>query len=118
MDSYNDNTNIKYYRVNHCLFTKEVNGMITGGWNYLEMDACKLPEEVASGWTQVFNGHLGVEFIPALYCGSQVVNGTNHMIIAKAKTVTNPPREYMAKVILYVDLEGKFSLVSIDEIKP
>ncbi len=91
---------------------------MTGEWKYEELSGCMLPEKVATGWTQVFSNHLGVEYIPALYCGSQVVNGTNYMIIAKAKTISNPAREYMATIILYSDLEGHFSLVSVNEIKP
>ena len=91
---------------------------MTGGWKYEEFENCKLPEKVETGWAQVFSDHLGVEFTPALYCGSQIVNGTNYMIIAKGRTITNPSREYMATIILYSDLNDQFSLVSINEIKP
>ena len=89
---------------------------MTGAWKIAEMEACKLPQVVATGFSEVFKNIDGAAYTPVLYCGSQVVAGTNHAIICKQVLVTNPPMEHIVKVVLYENLEGKFQIISIENI--
>ena len=90
--------------------------MLAGGWELVEMESCKLPQKVASGWTEAMEGYVGADLNPVLYCGTQVVNGTNHLIICKAKSVTAEPREYMASVVLHQDPNDNFSVNFVGEV--
>ena len=92
---------------------------IPGGWKILNMEACALPQKVASGFSEVFNGLIGASYLPVLYCATQVVAGTNHMILCKQTLATRDAQEAIVKVVLYEHLPsdgGKFVLTSIDEV--
>lgn len=93
---------------------------MTGAWKLAEMEPCALPEKVATGFTEAFEGLVGAHYIPVLYCGEQLVHGTNHMLICKQTLVTQPPAEHLVKVILNeplpTDEDQNWKIVSIDEI--
>lgn len=90
--------------------------MLSGGWKIADMEACKLPQKVATGFSEAFANLVGAAYTPVLYCGSQVVAGTNHAIICKQILATNPPMEHIVKVVLYENLDGKFQIISIENI--
>lgn len=77
-----------------------------------------LPQKLASGWDEAFEKLLGAKYEPIVYVGSQVVNGTNHMIIAKQNRVTAEPNTAIVKVVLNekaIDAaKSRFTIVSID----
>jgi len=50
------------------------------------MTECKLPDEVQTAWNEVYGKLRGSHHVPVLYCGKQVVNGTNYMVVSR----TNP----------------------------
>ena len=58
-----------------------------GAWELAEMQAAPLPEKVASAFSEITSALVGADYIPVLYCGEQVVHGTNHMIICEQKRV-------------------------------
>lgn len=93
---------------------------MVGTWKLAEMEPCALPEKVATGFTEAFDGLVGAHYIPVLYCGEQLVHGTNHMLICKQTLVTEHPVEHLVKVILCeplpTDEEQNWKIVSIDEI--
>ena len=93
---------------------------IPGGWDYVKMSACALPEDVASAFSQTLGRLMGAEYVPVLYCGKQVVEGTNYLLICQQTLVTKPRTIHMVKVILYKPLENETdkecSIVSIIEI--
>lgn len=91
---------------------------MVGGWKVDLMCLCdgKMPQKLASGFTQAFEGHVGASFKPVLYCGSQLVNGLNHMFICEETLVTNPPAKHVARVVLHESLEGKFNILFIEQI--
>ena len=89
---------------------------MTGAWKIAEMEPCKLPQGVATGFSEVFKNIDGAGYIPVLYCGSQVVAGTNHAIICKQTLVTQTPVEHVVKVVLYENLGGQFQIISIENI--
>ncbi|MCL2611413.1 MAG: hypothetical protein FWE02_07035 [Defluviitaleaceae bacterium] len=91
-----------------------------GGWE-INPSMCP-PEAVATGFNQVFEHMVGVKYKPLLYCGSQLVNGTNHMIIAEATLVTNPPSNRIVKIVLHQTIpteehiNGVFSILKIEQV--
>lgn len=98
-------------------------GFLKGGWvidPVITVD--KLPEKLATGYYQAFENWEGASYKPLVYCGTQVVSGTNHMFICEQTLVTNPPMKHIAKVILHETLpaEGKlygdFSIMLIETI--
>ncbi len=89
--------------------------MTVGGW-IAEPAVGKMPQRLATGFTEVLEHYVGASFVPVIYCGRQIVNGTNYMIICTSTKVTNPPSEGVVKVILNEGTDGEFTIVSIDEL--
>ena len=91
-----------------------------GGFNFDVLQPCALPEKVATGFTEVFSKHLGADYTPVLYCGTQTVHGVNHMIICKMRICHPEAPDKLAKVILNQlpddEINSKWSIVSITEI--
>ena len=89
---------------------------MVGAWTLAKMDAVSLPENVASAFSAVTKGLVGAGYVPVLYCGEQIVNGTNYMIICKQTLVTNPPLEHLVAMVINCSVQGSCSIVSIDQI--
>lgn len=92
-----------------------------GGWELANMQACGLPEKVASGFSEVTLAMVGARYIPVLYVGSQVVHGMNHMIICKQTLAVQGATEHLVKMVLNQNcddgsLVGKWSVVTIEKI--
>lgn len=96
-------------------------GILTGGW-YVEVAVGSLPEKVATGFGEVFQEIVGAQYTPLVYCGSQVVCGTNYMIICEQTLTTNPPEKHVVKVVIHESLPeegqimGEFSLLYVETI--
>ena len=94
---------------------------IQGGWELANMQACALPEKVASGFHEVTQGMVGAKYVPVLYVGMQVVHGINHMLICKRTLAAQGAPEHLVKMVLNQvpdesSLVGKWSLVSVEQI--
>ena len=89
---------------------------MTGSWNILKMEPCKLPQKLATGFSEVTKEIVGASYEPVLYCATQLVAGTNHMLICNQTLVTNPPKKSIVKMILHETLDGKFIILSIENI--
>lgn len=91
-----------------------------GSWTIVEnIPACNLPQKVASGFTETTKDLLGANYKPLVYCATQVVNGTNHMIICEQTLLTNPPKKAIIAMKLHQSLPAdgeKFSILSIENI--
>lgn len=90
--------------------------VIPGGYELAPMNACALPEEVASGYTAVVTPLVGADYLPVLYVGRQTVAGVNYMIICKQTVAAADAPEHLVKVVLNSDLKGAWALLSIDPI--
>lgn len=88
---------------------------MVGAWKLADMEAAKLPEKAATAFSEVTHELVGAEYVPVLYCGEQLVNGTNYMIICKQTLVTNPPAEHLVTMVINCSEQGS-KIVSIDEI--
>lgn len=89
---------------------------ILGGWNYQDMPACNLPQQVATAFSKAFEGFVGVEYVPVLYVASQLVSGNNYCIICKTTTIVNPPIPGCKVVYIYADLEGNSHITRIEDV--
>ena len=89
---------------------------MVGAWTLAKMEAVDLPEKAAAAFSKVTNGMVGAKYIPVLYCGEQLVNGTNYMIICKQTLVTNPPEEHLVTIVINCSAQGSCSIVSINQI--
>ena len=87
-----------------------------GGWVLENFTGVKLPQKVASGFVSVTGGLVGTEYQPVLYVGKQIVNGTNHCVLAIQKLITATPEERLVKVILNESPRGEWSLGSVSGI--
>jgi len=87
-----------------------------GGWKYQDMQACNLPQPVATAFSKAFEGFVGVSYVPVLYVASQLVAGTNYCIICKTTTVTNPPILGCKVVYIYADLQGNAHITRINDV--
>ena len=86
---------------------------VLGGWNIDEMKSVNLPQKAQSAFTAVTGGLVGAEYMPVLYVGSQVVNGTNYCILAVQTIITGNPEKRLVKMIINVSANGTASLVSV-----
>ncbi len=89
---------------------------LLGGWDVSEMKGVNLPQKVQSAFTAVTARLDGQDYEPVLYVGSQVVNGTNHCILALQRLVVPGPESRLVKMIINVDTKGTARLVSVSGI--
>lgn len=94
---------------------------LIGGYELAPMEVCSLPEQVATGFSQITEALLGAKYVPVLYVGKQIVHGTNHMLICKQTIVTLGAPEHLVTMVLNQNCDdgsivGKWSLVSIEPI--
>lgn len=89
---------------------------VLGGWNIDEMKSVNLPQKAQSAFTAVTGGLVGAEYMPVLYVGSQIVNGTNYCILAVQTIITGNPEKRLVKMIINVSSNGTASLVSVSGI--
>lgn len=92
-----------------------------GAYKLAPMEACPLPEKVATGFGQVTQTLVGAKYLPVLYVGEQVVHGLNHMLICRQTLVTKDAPEHLVKMVLNQNLDdgslvGKWTLVGIERI--
>ena len=95
---------------------------LLGGWEIEEMEPCPLPEKLATGFSQAMEDLVGATYVPVLYCGKQIVAGTNYLLICKGKLATKDAQETVVAMTLYEtlptkgELLGTFSISNIERI--
>ena len=94
---------------------------LTGGWELVEMQACSLPEKVATVFGEVTQTMFGAKYEPVLYVGTQVVHGVNHMLICKQTLAVQDATEHLVKMVLNQNIDdgslvGKWSVLTIEQI--
>ncbi len=88
---------------------------MVGAWNLAAMKPVNLPERVATAFSEVTNSLLGAKYVPVLYCGEQLVHGTNYMIICKQTIVTLGAPEHLVTMVINCSEQGN-SIVKIEQI--
>lgn len=87
-----------------------------GSWELVDMKACNLPEDVATGFSDVTQGLVGAKYTPVLYVGKQIVQGVNHMIICEQTLATGGAPKHLVRMVLNSAIGGAWSIVSIEQI--
>lgn len=69
----------------------------------------KMPQKAASAWVKV-DELTGATYKPLLYCGKQIVKGTNYFFIAEQelKTITDETR--IVKIVVN-EFNGEYSVI-------
>ena len=92
-----------------------------GGWTLAPMEGCNLPQQVATGFSEVTQAMVGAKYVPVLYAGTQVVHGLNHMLICKQTLAAQGAPEHLVKMVLNQNTDdgsivGKWSVVAIEQL--
>ena len=93
-------------------------GSVSGGWELFDNEAAALPEDVQTAFDKATEKYTGSELEPVAYIASQVVAGTNYMILCEATTTTEKPERSYQMVIVYADLEGNAEITNISTVDP
>ena len=99
--------------------TERKESTMLGTWEIAKMKKSSLPEKVASGFSEATKNLKGAKYRPVLYCGKQIVAGTNHMIICKQTLSDREGTEHVVAMMLHQPLpkQGKkWEIVSITPI--
>ena len=91
---------------------------VTGGWELHDNEANALPEDVQAAFDKATEKFTGSELEPVAYIASQVVAGTNYIILCEATTTTEKPERSYQMVIVYADLEGNAEITNICKVDP
>lgn len=82
-----------------------------GGFQFENFEGLtKMPQKAASAWAKV-DELVGCSYKPLLYCGKQLVRGTNHCFIAE-QTIIGITQEKRIVAIVVNEFNGDFSIVS------
>ena len=73
-------------------------------------------EEVLAAFNEALTGLDGVDYYPIAYIGSQVVAGTNYMILCRAKAVVPNAEPTFKLVTIYKDLSGNSEIHDIRDV--
>ena len=60
---------------------------MVGTWN-VKVHVDGMPQQVATAFGDILGNLFGAKYNPIAYLGEQVVNGTNHAILAEQTVVT------------------------------
>ena len=91
-------------------------GPMTGGWEIAGQELqAKLPEEVATAFSKATETLTGTTLEPVAYVGSQVVAGTNYMVLCRATSATEEPETTYQMAVIYADLEGNAEVTSLKD---
>ena len=88
---------------------------VSGGWELFDNKANALPEDVQISFDKAMETFTGSELKPVAYVASQVVAGTNYMILCEAATTTEQPKSSYQMVVVYADLEGNAEITQVKE---
>lgn len=82
-----------------------------GGYEFEEFETAKLKQRPSSAWSAVETQELvGATFKPILYCGKQVVRGTNHLFIAEETLATLGATKRIVAIVVN-EFNGVFEVV-------
>ncbi len=85
--------------------------VIAGG--YTDAASPVVPDDVKAVFDKAAATLTGVGYEPVAYLGSQVVAGTNHLLLCKATPTTAEPKTTYALVTLFEGLNGEAEITDI-----
>ena len=72
---------------------------MVGNWN-LNVQVGKAPQQVATAFGNILGTLFGAKYTPIAYLGDQVVNGTNHAVLAEQLVITGEDQKNIVEVVL------------------
>ena len=84
---------------------------ISGGWN--KADSPVITENIKALFNKAMENRDGITVTPVAYIASQVVAGTNHLVLCKTAPFVPNAKETYALVTLYEDLSGGAEITDI-----
>ena len=95
---------------------QEVNTEVVGGWDVVEpSNAALLPEEAGTAFAKAADAWVGVSLNPIATLGTQLVSGTNYLVLCSGTTVTAEPKTSLYVATVYADLKGNASFSSVEQ---
>ena len=89
---------------------------MVGSWN-INVSVNSMPQKVATAMGKINDYMVGAEYQPIAYLGSQVVNGTNHAVLAEQVVVTGRDTKNVVVMIFNEKPnEMDLTLVSIERV--
>ena len=76
-------------------------------------DTPALTEETTTLFYKAFGNLLGVNYVPLVYLGKQVITGTVHTYLARATVIYPGAKETYALVFLYEEPNGNVRIMDI-----
>ena len=87
---------------------------MVGTWE-INVTTSGMPQKIATAFGELSETILGAQYTPIAYIGSQVVNGTNHAVLAEQLIVTGKDTKNIVLIIFNEKPEG-VSVVNIERI--
>lgn len=87
-----------------------------GGWSICIKCPHDIPYPLNTCFNEAFKSVVGTGYEIILYLGSQVVTGTNYLLLCKQTTITNPVTEKLVYVVINKPLTGPCTIVSVKDI--
>ena len=84
-----------------------------GSWN-VNVSVGSMPQKIATAVGKL-NDMVGCEYNPIAYLGSQVVNGTNHAVLAEQLVVTGKDTKNIV-VVIFHEAGDEVSVVNIERV--
>lgn len=89
---------------------------MTGAWD-INVNTHSLPQKVASAMSVLETQLIGTEYKAIAYLGTQIVNGTNHAVLAEQTVLTGKDSKNIVILVFNEKPDNKeATLVSIDRI--
>ena len=82
-----------------------------GSWN-VNVIVDGMPEKVATAFGKLGEELVGAEYTPIAYLGSQVVNGTNHAVLAEQTVLTGKDTKNVV-VVVFNEKPGEMDLTLV-----
>lgn len=89
-------------------------GDVVGGWEVANPDNSVLePEDAQQAFNKAREAYVGVELNPIATLGTQVVAGTNYLVLCTGAPVTEHPKNELYVATVYSDLEGGAQMTNV-----
>ena len=85
-----------------------------GSWE-INIRVGKLPQKIATAFGELGEKLIGAQYTPIAYLGSQVVNGTNHAVLAEQFVTTGVDTKNIV-IIIFNEKEDNVTLVNIERV--
>lgn len=86
---------------------------LAGGWSIVEREASPLPADAQDTLEAAMEGYAGVGLNPIALLGTQVVAGTNYLVLCEGAPVVEEPVPGLYVAQVYQDLEGGAQLTDV-----